>query len=39
MGNEICGVVKYSYTPKKSTSKKPYKKKENIDYGVKVKKQ
>lgn len=37
MGNEISGVVKYSYTPKKRTPK-PYKKKENVNYGVKIKK-
>ena len=37
MGNEICGVVKYSYTPKKQT-KKPYKKKESANYGIKIKK-
>ena len=37
MGNEITGVVKYNYIPKKAT-KKPYKKKEARDYGVKIKK-
>lgn len=37
MGNEIMGVVKYSYTPKKD-KKKPYRKKENMNYGIKVKK-
>lgn len=37
MCNGIEGVVKYSYTPKKQT-KKPYKKKENVNYGIKIKK-